>query len=592
MVGALDPAPFLVTGQVNSVYWEVGYGGLVWHTYIDGCQTDPSPTMDTWAGNELLNVGKTIVGATNGLHYALLGGDLVKPLDDLVMTGTIALYNSVYVPLFGLVALVLAVLLFRYIWQGELATISKRGMWALAAMWLAAATYLTPLIYTHILDDILITGTSQVQAGFLKEVGIDERNALPTTLHDQVIYRNWLRGEFGAPDAAPAKQFGRDLVRAQTWTKQEVASGADAAPNASAAKKTAFTELDAKIVAAGAGGYFEGKDGSRTGAGFLALFQAIAFALFQLLAKAAILLAQVLLRVVILAGPVIGLAAMLYPDMLRKVGRTVGAALLNVVVIAALAGMHTLVLTWLFDPARGLPLLSQMLLATVVTIVFFLIGKPMRRMWQMVELSVGAMGSALPAPPGLLSRLRRRQRAGPTPQDNFWEEVRGMDPDEVANPRRTRMRRERPEASYPVQAIAQRIGRSDVPALAGSSWSDGAAALPAADGPTLPAGGRSSAGERTLPAGTSDHRAALPAGRSHSRIVDAVPVVDTGWDRHDEDALLVPSRISGSRGWSAAASQATAPRRAETEVVAGRPVFVLYRPSRGLEVRDGGTTAT
>jgi hypothetical protein len=167
-----------------------------------------------------------------------------------------------------------------------------------------------------------------------------------------------------------------------------------------------------------------------------------------------------------------------------------------------------------------------------------------------------------------------------------------MDPDEVANPRRTRMRRERPEASYPVQAIAQRIGRSDVPALAGSSWSDGAAALPAADGPTLPAGGRASAGGRALPAGTSDSRAALPAGRSHSRIVDAVPVVDTGWDRHDEDAVLVPSRISGSRGWSAAAPQAAAPRRAETEVVAGRPVFVLYRPSRGLEVRDGGTTAT
>lgn len=29
-----------------------------------------------------------------------------------------------------------------------------------------------------------------------------------------------------------------------------------------------------------------------------------------------------------------------------------------------------------------------------------------------------------------------------------------------------------------------------------------------------------------------------------------------------------------------------APRRAETEVVGGRPVFVLYWPSRGFEVRD------
>jgi hypothetical protein len=28
------------------------------------------------------------------------------------------------------------------------------------------------------------------------------------------------------------------------------------------------------------------------------------------------------------------------------------------------------------------------------------------------------------------------------------------------------------------------------------------------------------------------------------------------------------------------------PRRVDPEVVAGKPVFVLYRPSRGIEVRD------
>jgi hypothetical protein len=28
------------------------------------------------------------------------------------------------------------------------------------------------------------------------------------------------------------------------------------------------------------------------------------------------------------------------------------------------------------------------------------------------------------------------------------------------------------------------------------------------------------------------------------------------------------------------------PRRADTEVVGGKPVFVVYRPSRGLEVRE------
>ena len=43
-------------------------------------------------------------------------------------------------------------------------------------------------------------------------------------------------------------------------------------------------------------------------------------------------------------------------------------------------------------------------------------------------------------------------------------------------------------------------------------------------------------------------------------------------------SFVVPSQVSRRRG--------PTPRRAETEMVAGRPVFVLYRPSRGLEVRD------
>jgi len=65
-----------------------------------------------------------------------------------------------------------------------------------------------------------------------------------------------------------------------------------------------------------------------------------------------------------------------------------------------------------------------------------------------------------------------------------------------------------------------------------------------------------------------------------SRIVDSPPTVDRGWDR-GEDSFVVPSQVRR-------ATARQGPRRAETEMVAGRPVFVLYRPSRGLEVTDGG----
>src|ERR687894_985454 len=459
MVGAIDPTP-LQAGTPDSVYHEVGYAGLVWHTYDLGCGPsglrNPNAVIDTWTGSLLFDVGKVIVGATNGLHYALADGGLLAPLNDLIVSGTVALYDSVYAPWFGLIAVLLAIVLFRSIWRGDLATVSRRTAWALAGIWLAAATYLTPLLYTQVLDDVLVAGSEQIRTGFLNEVGIESQHALPTLLHEQIVYRNWMRGEFGSPDGPQAQQLGRDLVRAQAYTKEEIAAGAEEDPAVQERKNAEFTALGERMGSAY--GYFQGVDGSRLGTGFLALLQSFMFALFQLLAQAELLLAQVLLRMVILLGPVIGLIAILYHQLLRGVGRAVGAALLNVIVISALAALHTLVMIWVFDPSGGLSVLTQMVLAGLVTLVMLMIARPVRRMWQMVELSVGAVGGALPsAPAGVLSRLRRR-RAGaePTAADRFWDEARDTDPDPVGS---AGPLRHRPEAWAPVVAVAERLDR-------------------------------------------------------------------------------------------------------------------------------------
>jgi hypothetical protein len=565
MVGVLDATP-PDHGNPASIYRDFGYAGQVWHNYDLGCGPsglrNPNAVVDTWTGNQLFNVGKNLVAATNGLHYELLDGQLLKPVDDMVMTGTVALYDSVFAPLFALVAIILAVMLFRSIWRGDLATIGKRGMWALAALWFASITYLTPLIYTQALDSVLIDGTSAVQSGFFRQVGVEERDQLPTMLHETVVYQNWLRGEFGSPQSPDAKEFGDDLVHAQAWTKAEMAAGAPPADE----KKAAFKALaDGQICPAdGSGsscGYFQGKDGSRMGAGFLAAGQGIALSLFQLLAKAAILLAQVLLRVLILIGPIVGLIALIYHDVLRNVGKAVGAAVINVVVVAALAGLHAFVLTSLFDPARGIPPLAQLLLATLITVIFLLICKPIRRMWQMVELSVGAVSGVAPGnPQGVLARLRRRKQHEPTPQDEFWSQVRDLDTTkpEAQRPGEVRVR---PEATPAVVAVAERLDRRP-------------SALPPGDG------GRTQVVAAGTPAlsGPAQEQPALPAGtEGRSRTVDAPPVVDTSWDRLPEnEPVLVPSQAgSGSSG----------PRQAEVETVDGRPVWVVYRPSQGYEVR-------
>ncbi|MBV9729216.1 MAG: hypothetical protein JO309_07410, partial [Pseudonocardiales bacterium] len=573
MVGAIDPTPLQV-GAPNSVYAEVGYAGLVWHTYDLGCGPsglrNPNAVIDTWTGNLLFDVGKVIVGATNGLHYALADGGLLAPLNDLIVSGTVALYDSVYAPWFGLIAVLLAVVLFRSIWRGDLATVSKRAAWALAGIWLAAATYLTPLLYTQVLDGVLVEGSNQVRTGFLHEVGIDQRDALPTLLHDQIIYRNWLRGEFGSPDGPQAAQLGRDLLRAQAYTKQEIASGADDPKSGVADRK----KQEYKAIAERTGsayGYFQGVDGNRIGVGFLAALQAVMFGLFQLLAQAALLLAQVLLRVVILLGPVIGLIAILYHDLLRGVGRAVGAALLNIVVLSALAALHTLVMVWVFDPSRDISVLAQMLLAGMITLVMLLVARPLRRMWQMTELAVGAVGGALPAaPPGVLARLRGRT-AGveATPSERFWEEARGTEADSGA-PTADSVpgSRGRPEAGAPVVVAAER----------GDRRVGAPAAIPVL-GPGDGLGGSGRGGGETAPIGSGesvlrpDRLAALPAG---------LRLTVTDRARAAEDPVYVPSTASDPR---------PAPREAELEEVAGRQVWVLFRPSAGLEVSAAHSAA-
>jgi hypothetical protein len=253
------------------------------------------------------------------------------------------------------------------------------------------------------------------------------------------------------------------------------------------------------------------------------------------------------------------------------VGRAVGAVVLNVLILAMLAGIHFKFLQLIFGPDVQLGMLTQMLLAGIVTLVFLLVGRPMKRMWQMVELSVGAVGATVPtAGGGIFSRFRRHKGADQRgPQDEFWDNLRDEElaGDTVATTTRGG-RRPRPEAAGPVMATAERLDRRTT--LGHSSVS-----LPAARGDSEPVITQG-------PGGRNDPAGALPP-RSRSRVVDTSPVYDRDYG---EDAMVVPSRVSASHNEAPAQVTRATPRPADVEMVAGRPVHVVYRPSRGLEVRE------
>lgn len=681
MVGALDPAQG--QGEAGSAYVDYGYAGMVWNVFETDCGpmsgiTDPSSTIDTWAGNQLFNVGKTIVGATNSLHYTVMEGGLLTPLYDAVKSGAEKVYNNIYAQLFGLVALLLAIMMFRSIWRGDLPAVSKRALLALAGMWLAASS-LAMLRYYDDIDRAIVQTTTNIQAGFVDDSeNRVVRHVLPTNLHNEVVYNNWLRGEFGAVDATQAEEFGRPLLDAQAFTWGQIRNGDDAKQEVVDGKKNEYKNIATQLGPAT--GYFTGEDGSRTGAGFLSFGQSVVYSLFQLLAKAAVLLAQVLIRLFTLTAPLIGLVAMLHHDILRRVAKVAAAVAFNLVVLSVLAGVHAMLLQAIFNASGTLSILTQMVIAGLVTALLFLVGRPTRRLWQMVEMSVSMVGSAVPSPRGgLLGRVRRRS-AAPTPQDEFWQNVRDTDDEPDQTQERGPVasvvggRRIRPEASAPVTATAQRMdtgspARDQPAAAASASWAgqravgdDGRAALPPAGGPratVFPADGAARDAAH-MPAAAHGAYGVVPGGAAGPHDGDVGAAGRAPGRPDDPDPFVVPSRM-GSTGVAAdgaypsasdpaesyasvgrrsdaaghsdggytepvrhrttshtaqsharspaspttspapattdaarstaasgttSATQRSGARRAGSEVVAGKPVFVLYRPSRGLEVRE------
>jgi hypothetical protein len=150
------------------------------------------------------------------------------------------------------------------------------------------------------------------------------------------------------------------------------------------------------------------------------------------------------------------------------------------------------------------------------------------------------------------------------------------DEQDAGVPHQRGRRRVRPEADSPsVSATAHRLDREGGGTralLSGASPGGAGQSLQSLPGPGDIEGRR--------PGGTGQ---ALPEGRV-SRTVDTVPVSDARWDTADNEPILVPSRRDDSVVPESV--EPMSPRRAEMEVVQGRPVYVVYRPSRGLEVAD------
>ena len=563
LVGSLDPAP-LGLGAPNSVYAEVGYAGQVWHTYDLGCTgsvSAPSVTTDTWLGNQTFNLAKFAVGGVNWAHYLLArGGDVLTPLDQVIGQGTKAMYDGVFSTFIGPALLLLALLMLVLALRGDLARQAQRAAFAALALLIGSAAYLAPVNWAKAADGLLLDGVTQMQQGFVGALGQGDQNTLPTVLTDQVIYNNWLRGEFGSPNDAKAVELGRDLLRAQTFTKVELAEGKTQQPDVDA-KKQAFTEIAGKM--GDRYPYFQGKSGSRIGVGVLAVIQAVCIALFQLLSKVLVLVAMLLLRLLVMCLPVIAVLAVLRPDVLPTVAKVAGSALVNTLVVGALAGLHALLVISVFRPDSGVDLWLGLLVTGVTTVVLWAVARPFRRLVAMVSLTREQFGGVVPgAGSGSMSRMWRRLR-GPGAdaladdrQQRWWDERRA----EMHRPHDSRA--DRPESVHASAVVVpeQRYA---------GGWRPSRRAAEGSPTPSALGGGRVGADGSISPT----QRRALTGG-------PAGMGTGAGFRRGDPEPTEADDRVIYRRPdaqfdgrWDRARNQPVQP-----ELVDGVPVYRIYRP--------------
>lgn len=557
LVGSLDPAP-LGVGAPGSVYHEVGYAGQIWWTYDLGCgpgaARDPAAATDTWLGNQFFNLAKLVVGGVNWAHYLIeRGSGLLQPLDGIVQAGTQAMYSAVFTTWVGVALIILAAILLVLAMRGDLSRQAQRAGIAVIALAVAAAAYAAPVRWSSMLDGVLLDGVTAMQRGFLSQVGVGDANTLPTVLTDQIVYNNWLRGEFGSADVPQARDMGRELLRAQTFTKQEIADGQDTQATADA-KKQQFTSVADRT--GDRYSYFQGRQGSRTGAGMLALIQAVCIGLFQLMSKLLILVSMLLIRLLVMVAPALAVIALLKPEVLPATLRVGGAALVNTLLVGAMAGLHSLMVIALFRPGAGVDTWLALLVTGVVTIVLWALARPFRRLSAMVSLTRDQMSGFLPpAGGGMFSRFLPRS---PARQDDWWSERRdsagagdGWRP-EGSTPSRTNATVTAAASAGPVRVDSERVAGGGTP----SHDADPAAALAA----------RSAA--RALPRGAGAVPGTTPRG--------------------DRDATPARAQISDAdrslyRSVAARTGEAGGPQRpVQAELVDGAPVYRIYRPSRPI----------
>lgn len=359
LAGALDPGPDaprdgdpFAAGSDLSIYEVYGYGGF---EPIDGeptCLLGKSFTgLDLNVAQMVDGATAAVIGAFIGLQRVLFSDQLLTLLEPVNTVAINAFGNNLFLPLFGVAALITAVWLFARSRDGDVKQVLAGASWSTLVLFGALTVIVSGLSLGPFADKATTGIVGAVNTSLAKVVNADAQSApdaIAANVHRAVIYQTFLSQTFGRDGGAAAQEFGPRIFTARAFSRADMAKmekDPEFAKKRIEQKADQYSDAMADLKdkypiawehAAG------NRNGDRMGHAFLGLFGALCSAGFGIVAALLLLFARLVARVVLWVALAIALVAQhpRFAHLMRRLADYLGGVLVTGVVMSVLSAVH------------------------------------------------------------------------------------------------------------------------------------------------------------------------------------------------------------------------------------------------------------
>jgi hypothetical protein len=398
---------------IQGPYTRYGVGGYGLDTYDLGCLSSiksPDLTGSTMVANWEFQGAASIMAAANGLRErAYNPGTMWSWSDGFLEDVTHATYKYVFHPVGGLVFVMVGVFLIYRARHGQMSQAMSVTVWAIMVLVMVTAVAMGPVDAAHgfdtagtkslaVVHGVLGPAKQDAPAGMCplgeQEACKDNRDAATRASDiavETILYKPWLRAVLGDSESATAKKFGPALYDATAMEWGEAARAAQSPAlreqliemkaqrwNAIAAQLRDPNSPDYDPIAYE---YLQGRHASdRIGAGTIAFVSAGTFSIFDMAASVVVLFSFGIFRIAILLLPLLGTIAIFkYTSAgFRRIGHMAIAAIFNIIIFGAYAGIYLKAVGLVFD--SDMPGWLKIVVIGLIGVAAFLILRPFRHL--------------------------------------------------------------------------------------------------------------------------------------------------------------------------------------------------------------------